>query len=193
MTSCADLTARPPGARLSCGRPGGNSTASASRRKDRDAIPTKRPDPNLGTDFDGDGAGPECGARRFTDDLAHGQRLGIDLHDVRSLRTGRSALACGQDRAIRGPPDVIDTKSQRNLVPLGWRLPACQSKERLTAPGSHVKTSPIRGDLEPHRPRRLCARNLVPSCRGVPFPELAVLVARHHFLARCGIDAACEE
>src|SRR5262249_6908377 len=65
-------------------------------------------------------------------------------------------------------------------VPFDGRLPARQTDHRLTPPAADIEPLAVVRDLQAVRARRLAARYFLPSACGVPFPQLAVVLARHH-------------
>src|SRR5262245_28731455 len=91
---------------------------SAIGGEDRDAVTAKRSNPDLCTNLDRDRARAKSLRRRFADDVTHGERLRVDLHDVRRLIRSSAPLPRREDRPICGPADVVDTETQRHFVAL---------------------------------------------------------------------------
>ena len=84
---------------------------------------------------------------------------------------------------------VVDAEAERDLLAIDRRLAARQPEERLTPPRRDVQRLAVVGQLEPVGARRLAARNLLPAAGGVPFPQLAVLLAGEHLLRRLAEEA----
>src|SRR5690606_24164633 len=77
-------------------------------RIDRDAVAAERADPERVADFDERRAGVEVGRVRFDEHVAHFERARIDLHGLPALLR----LADGVQRAVAGPMNVVDPKSE---------------------------------------------------------------------------------
>src|SRR5262249_17342820 len=135
-------------------------------------------------DLDSDRAGAKRSIVFSFENLLYLQSIWIDLDDVRRLRTrGRAALAGCQKHSVGGPADVIDSESKRNILPFRRGLAEGQPVKRLAAPGRDVQPFAVFGDLESVCSSGLTAGNNLPALAGVPFPDFAVLFARHHLVA----------
>src|ERR1700682_5917128 len=153
-------------------------------RKDRDAIAAYRTEPELVDDLNGDSTDAEPVDIGVANEFLDLQRGRIDLHYVRCLRRRGPSLARGKQRAIWGPPEIVQTKANRNTVPLDRRLPARQANERLAAPSANVQPLTVFGDLQTVRTGCFATWHFLPSGARVPFPDLTVDLARHHSFAR---------
>src|SRR6202140_1332394 len=97
----------------------------------------------------------------------------------RCLARGGPSLAAGKQPAVRGPSEIVETKANRNTVPLDRRLPARQANERLAAPSANVQPLTVFGDLQTIRTGCFATWHFLPSGARVPFPDLTVDLARH--------------
>src|SRR6185369_15285305 len=126
-------------------------------------------------------SGAESVAAWPIEDRLHRQRLRIDLDDRRRLP---GALPGREDRAVARPADVVDAEAEGDLVARRRCLAAREPEKRLAAPRRHVKRLAVGRHLETVGAGGLAARHFLPARRGVPFPELAILLAGHHPLRR---------
>src|SRR6204780_5366991 len=158
-------------------------------RKDRDAIAAYRTEPEFVGDLNGDSTDAEpvdIGVANEFLDLQGGR---IDLHNVRCLRRRRPSLTRSKQHAVRSPAEIVETKANRNTVPLDRRLPARQANERLAAPSANVQPLAVFGDLQTVRTGCFATWHFLPSGVRVPFPGLTIDLARHHSFARSRISA----
>src|SRR6516162_5057949 len=162
-------------------------------RKDRDAIAAYRTEPEFVGDLNGGGSDAEPIDIGVANEFLDPQRGRIDLHNVRCLRRRSPSLASGKQRAVRGPSEIVETKANRNTVPLNRRLPARQANERLAAPSADVQPLTVFGDLQTVRTGCFATWHFLPSGVRVPFPDLTVDLARHHSFARSRISAPRQE
>ena len=151
----------------------------------RDAVAARRADPQFLAHLNGDGRERDLVAARIVDDLVILHRLRVYLADHRAgpgpaclppAGIG-SALPGHEQQSVGRPPYVVHPESERDLVALHRRLTARETHERPVAPFGDVVPLSVLGNLEPVRTGRFAARHLLPSGAGVPFPDLAVVLA----------------
>src|SRR6202140_375874 len=107
----------------------------------------------------------------------------------RCLARGGPSLAAGKQPAVRGPSEIVETKANRNTVPLDRRLPARQANEGLAAPSANVQPLTVFGDLQTVRTGCFATWHFLPAGVRGPFPDLTVDLARHHSFARSRFSA----
>src|SRR5262249_45043475 len=100
------------------------------------------------------------------------------------------SLARGNQRAVRSPSEIVETKANRNTVPLDRGLPARQANERLAAPSANVQPLTVLRDLQTVGTRCFATWYLLPFGARVPFPDCTVDLPRHHSIARRRVRAA---
>src|SRR5262252_152277 len=118
------------------------------KRKDRNAIPADRTEPEFLGDLDGDSSDAEPLDIGMANEFLELQRGRIDLHDVRCLRRRGPSLAGSKQRAVWGPAEIVETKANRNTVFLNRRLSARQANERLASPSANIQPLTIFRDLQ---------------------------------------------
>src|SRR5215471_4920834 len=117
-------------------------------RKDRDAITAYRTEPKFLGDLNGDSSDAEPLDTRLANEFLDLQSSRIDLRHVRRLRRRCPSLTGSKQHAVRSPPEIVETKANRNTVFLDRRLPARQANERLAAPSANVQPLTVFGDLQ---------------------------------------------
>src|SRR5262245_23329649 len=126
----------------------------------------------------------------MTNDFLHFECLWVYLDDICRLRTGRhTALPSGENRSIRSPTDVVYAKAERDHISFWRSLSARKPEERLASPSGNIQRLAVLRYLHAIRPRSLASRNFVPSLAGMPFPQLSVVLASHHFRSRVRVTA----
>src|SRR5437773_4344977 len=166
-----------------------SSLLQLCRREARDSVTDNRTKPDLLSDLDSNSSEAERITVGVANNLLEFQRVRINLHDVRRCRSGGATLARSEKRTVGRPPDVVDAKPDRNDVFLDRRLAARQANERLVSPSTNVEPFTIFGYLDPIRTGCFAARYHPPPGTRMPFPQLAIVLARHHFGPSIGIPA----
>src|SRR5436190_4098996 len=165
---------------------------TSGRRNDRDPVASIGPEPEVPANLDRGRVARERRVVRPGQEVAHGERPRVDLHDAGATVARVGDLAGREQRAVAREVDVVDAKPERDLVALRRRRAAREANERLAAPRGEVERLAVGGELDAVRASGLAARDLLPAARGVPLPELAVLLAGHHLLQR-GLPAAARQ